>query len=114
MARAVQSAGCLAGASVALRSQVRSILAQVEGRFRRALDAGRTVDTGSEVTRSPRGRDPGSAVFQGKPDRDGGIYALAKRCTHRGGPLHKGQVEGNRATCPWCTSARSASSVEGV
>jgi nitrite reductase/ring-hydroxylating ferredoxin subunit len=29
------------------------------------------------------------------------IYALANRCSHRGGPLHKGEVSDGRATCPW-------------
>jgi nitrite reductase/ring-hydroxylating ferredoxin subunit/uncharacterized membrane protein len=28
-------------------------------------------------------------------------YALANRCSHRGGPLHKGEVSDGRATCPW-------------
>jgi nitrite reductase/ring-hydroxylating ferredoxin subunit/uncharacterized membrane protein len=32
---------------------------------------------------------------------DGTIYALANRCTHRGGPLHKGKVSDARVTCPW-------------
>jgi nitrite reductase/ring-hydroxylating ferredoxin subunit/uncharacterized membrane protein len=34
--------------------------------------------------------------------REGGeIYALANRCTHRGGPLHEGEVGEGRVTCPW-------------
>jgi nitrite reductase/ring-hydroxylating ferredoxin subunit len=34
--------------------------------------------------------------------RTGGrIHALANRCSHRGGPLHKGTVEGETVTCPW-------------
>jgi nitrite reductase/ring-hydroxylating ferredoxin subunit/uncharacterized membrane protein len=34
--------------------------------------------------------------------RDGGaIRALAERCTHRGGPMHRGEVEGGTITCPW-------------
>jgi nitrite reductase/ring-hydroxylating ferredoxin subunit/uncharacterized membrane protein len=34
--------------------------------------------------------------------RDGDrIRAIANRCSHRGGPLHKGTVEGARVTCPW-------------
>ncbi len=32
---------------------------------------------------------------------EGRIYALANRCSHRGGPLHKGEVSDGRATCPW-------------
>jgi nitrite reductase/ring-hydroxylating ferredoxin subunit/uncharacterized membrane protein len=34
--------------------------------------------------------------------RTGGtIHALANRCSHRGGPLHKGKVEHQTVTCPW-------------
>ncbi len=29
------------------------------------------------------------------------IYALNDRCTHRGGPLHEGQVVGDCIECPW-------------
>lgn len=29
------------------------------------------------------------------------VFAIANRCTHRGGPLHKGKVGGTRVTCPW-------------
>jgi nitrite reductase/ring-hydroxylating ferredoxin subunit len=32
----------------------------------------------------------------------GGIfYALDNRCTHMGGPLGQGAVDGTRVTCPW-------------
>jgi nitrite reductase/ring-hydroxylating ferredoxin subunit/uncharacterized membrane protein len=31
----------------------------------------------------------------------GSIYAIANRCTHRGGPLHKGKVSDAEVTCPW-------------
>jgi nitrite reductase/ring-hydroxylating ferredoxin subunit/uncharacterized membrane protein len=30
-----------------------------------------------------------------------GIRALANRCSHRGGPLHKGSVDEISVTCPW-------------
>jgi nitrite reductase/ring-hydroxylating ferredoxin subunit len=33
--------------------------------------------------------------------REGGIVALANRCSHRGGPLHKGSVDSDTVTCPW-------------
>ena len=34
--------------------------------------------------------------------RDGlRLLAVADRCTHRGGPLHEGPVEGGCVTCPW-------------
>ena len=31
----------------------------------------------------------------------GKFYALDNRCTHVGGPLGQGRVEGTRVTCPW-------------
>jgi nitrite reductase/ring-hydroxylating ferredoxin subunit len=33
--------------------------------------------------------------------RDERIYALANRCTHRGGPLYKGRIERDCVICPW-------------
>jgi nitrite reductase/ring-hydroxylating ferredoxin subunit len=32
---------------------------------------------------------------------DGMIYAIAGSCTHRGAPLHEGELEGTTVTCPW-------------
>ena len=32
---------------------------------------------------------------------DGAFYALSDTCTHRGGPLSEGDVEGAEVTCPW-------------
>lgn len=37
--------------------------------------------------------------------RDGRLLALANTCTHRGGPLHEGQLEGGTVICPWHRSA---------
>jgi nitrite reductase/ring-hydroxylating ferredoxin subunit len=31
----------------------------------------------------------------------GRFYALNNKCTHMGGPLCKGSLEGNIVTCPW-------------
>src|SRR2546425_11890244 len=31
----------------------------------------------------------------------GTFHALDNRCTHMGGPLGEGAVEGDRVTCPW-------------
>jgi nitrite reductase/ring-hydroxylating ferredoxin subunit/uncharacterized membrane protein len=69
------------------------------------------------------------ALAEGKPTRvevggtsillhrdDGRIYAVATRCSHRGGPLHKGRVEDLRVTCPWHLSTfdlRDGSIVRG-
>lgn len=32
---------------------------------------------------------------------DGTFYAMDDTCTHRGGPLSEGQVDGTVVTCPW-------------
>jgi nitrite reductase/ring-hydroxylating ferredoxin subunit len=32
---------------------------------------------------------------------DGELYALSDRCSHRGGPLHEGEIAGGTVTCPW-------------
>lgn len=29
------------------------------------------------------------------------VFAMHNRCTHRGGPLHKGKLEGDTIECPW-------------
>ena len=32
---------------------------------------------------------------------EGTLYALDDTCTHRGGPLSEGDLNGNQVTCPW-------------
>ena len=32
---------------------------------------------------------------------EGTVYALSNTCSHRGGPLSEGEVEGAVVTCPW-------------
>jgi nitrite reductase/ring-hydroxylating ferredoxin subunit len=32
---------------------------------------------------------------------DGSFYALENACSHRGGPLGEGEVDGRVVTCPW-------------
>ena len=32
---------------------------------------------------------------------NGTVHALADTCSHRGGPLSDGKVEGTTVTCPW-------------
>ncbi len=32
---------------------------------------------------------------------EGSIYAIDDTCTHRGGPLSEGVLEGSQITCPW-------------
>ncbi len=50
---------------------------------------------------------PGTAKavdLEGRPvalfNIDGTYYAIADTCTHRGGPLSEGEVEGTIVTCP--------------
>jgi len=53
-----------------------------------------------EVGEKPARRDVGGVpvvIFRTGQD----IVALADRCTHRGGPLHEGSVDGGCITCPW-------------
>ena len=33
--------------------------------------------------------------------REGALYALSNRCSHRGGPLHEGELDGLTVHCPW-------------
>ena len=32
---------------------------------------------------------------------DGTIYAVSDACTHQGGPLSEGELDGTIVTCPW-------------
>ncbi len=32
---------------------------------------------------------------------DGTVHAISDTCTHRGGPLSAGEVDGTTVTCPW-------------
>lgn len=34
-------------------------------------------------------------------ERGGSVSVLEDRCTHRGGPLHEGTLDGDCITCPW-------------
>jgi nitrite reductase/ring-hydroxylating ferredoxin subunit len=31
----------------------------------------------------------------------GKLYAITNKCTHRGGPLNEGELEGSTIICPW-------------
>ena len=31
----------------------------------------------------------------------GTVHAIADTCSHRGGPLSEGEIEGTAVTCPW-------------
>jgi nitrite reductase/ring-hydroxylating ferredoxin subunit len=41
----------------------------------------------------------GEAVVVG--NLNGKIYAITATCTHRGGPLDEGEIDGNSLICPW-------------
>jgi len=32
---------------------------------------------------------------------DGAYYAIDDTCTHKGGPLSEGEIQGSNVTCPW-------------
>lgn len=49
---------------------------------------------GARVVEGPEGS---IAVFRTATD---GVFALADRCPHKGGPLSQGIVHGERVTCP--------------
>jgi nitrite reductase (NADH) small subunit len=58
----------------------------------------------AEVNQVPPGT--GKVVSAGEKvlalfNLNGTFYALDNRCTHMGGPLGEGQVEGNVVICPW-------------
>jgi nitrite reductase/ring-hydroxylating ferredoxin subunit len=33
------------------------------------------------------------------------VFAIHDRCSHRGGPLHKGALDGDTIECPWPAAA---------
>lgn len=49
--------------------------------------------------------EPACALADGVPvmlvRHDGQLRALHNRCSHRGGPLHEGELSGGTVTCPW-------------
>jgi nitrite reductase/ring-hydroxylating ferredoxin subunit len=60
-----------------------------------------TIGKADEV---PPGKTKGFTV-KGKKiavfNLGGKLYAIGSICTHMGGPLERGRVEGNVVTCPW-------------
>jgi len=47
---------------------------------------------------------PGSAVLVGDAavfNVAAGFCATQAKCTHRGGPLNEGELDGSTVTCPW-------------
>ncbi|GGU04170.1 MULTISPECIES: Rieske (2Fe-2S) protein [Streptomyces] len=34
-------------------------------------------------------------------ERDKAVHVISSSCPHRGGPLHLGDVDGDRLRCPW-------------
>ena len=50
--------------------------------------------------RTPTRAASGRTIFMLYRDGEQ-VYGLDNRCSHRGGPLHRGTVEGGIATCPW-------------
>ena len=68
----------------------------------------RSGRTWRPTTRSPRARPSRSGwmVSRSAHARGGGtLFAIADRCTHRGGPLSEGELQGDCVVCPWHGSA---------
>ena len=45
---------------------------------------------------------------------DGTFYAIGGECTHSGGPLGEGELEGTTVTCPWHAGEFNVTSGEVV
>jgi nitrite reductase/ring-hydroxylating ferredoxin subunit len=44
---------------------------------------------------------PNGTVVVAQGVVQGEIFAVSDTCTHRGGPLSEGELEGTTVTCPW-------------
>jgi nitrite reductase/ring-hydroxylating ferredoxin subunit/uncharacterized membrane protein len=69
--------------------------------FRRRLDDWTPVLEERELDEAePRRATAGGTdiLLYRRGDR---VFALADRCSHRGGPLHEGRVHDGQVTCPW-------------
>jgi nitrite reductase/ring-hydroxylating ferredoxin subunit/uncharacterized membrane protein len=75
--------------------------------FRRRLDDWTPVLEERELpeAKARRVRAGGTDILLYR--REGRIFALANRCSHRGGPLHKGRVADGTVRCPWHLSTFS-------
>ena len=45
---------------------------------------------------------------------EGAIYAIDDTCTHRGGPLSEGVLDGKEVTCPWHGATYDVTTGEGL
>jgi len=59
----------------------------------------------ADASDAPQPGNLGQGSAGGTPvvlaEQDGELHALADRCTHRGGPLHEGELRDGCVTCPW-------------
>jgi nitrite reductase/ring-hydroxylating ferredoxin subunit/uncharacterized membrane protein len=98
---AAMTAGGFLGAHLSYRKGVGVDQTAFHGRVRRwtpVLDANELPD-GSAAMATVAGADV--MLYR----EDGRLFALANRCSHRGGPLNKGTVgDGPTVTCPWHAS----------
>jgi len=78
---------------------------QASGVDQTALEQGPTEWTPALREDELADGSPACAVVGGVPillvREQGRVRALANRCTHRGGPLHQGEVGDGTITCPW-------------
>jgi nitrite reductase/ring-hydroxylating ferredoxin subunit len=69
---------------------------------------GASLPVKSEILKDDRFRidavPPGSALLVGDVavfNAGGSFCATQAKCTHRGGPLNEGTLDGSTVTCPW-------------
>jgi glycine betaine catabolism B len=68
-----------------------------EGSTMAAVKVGKVSDFSTGTRRVVQAGDKTLALF----NLGGTFYALDNRCTHKGGPLAEGTVDGNQVKCPW-------------
>src|SRR5438445_13292125 len=67
---------------------------------------GPDLAVGIELAQVPKGGSllghaNGEAVLLVRPGDGDEVYAIAPQCTHYGGPLSEGLLEGHVVRCPW-------------
>lgn len=82
--------------------------------YRQRVGVDHSPDTEEDLPKNFQPAIAESELVDGKPQkvtvdgtdifllkRDGEIFALAEQCSHMGGPLSEGKIEGDTVVCPW-------------